>query len=244
MLQAVQQYYEKVFDSVSCVEHGDHRDKSLITALISREGTSDERIALRRPVRAAGNIEEWLGSLLKEMRRSMKEACSAAASDILTIAAAAASSTAGAAKAAPGSPAPPGGLEHLRAFVDWHCGQYALLGLQLMWTADMQAALEASRTRKNAMRDASNRSASVLAAISSWCLQDLGSRMNRTKIETLVTIQVHQRDVAADLLQLYKAKKLSGGECGGKRWSCASRHRTRVFTVVVLVPLSHCRRRL
>lgn len=31
----------------------------------------------------------------------------------------------------------------------------------------------------------------VLQEMSSWCLQDLGTKMNRTKIETLVTIQVH-----------------------------------------------------
>jgi len=30
----------------------------------------------------------------------------------------------------------------------------------------------------------------VLQEMSSWCLQDLGTKMNRTKIETLVTIQV------------------------------------------------------
>lgn len=32
----------------------------------------------------------------------------------------------------------------------------------------------------------------VLQEMSSWCLQDLGTKMNRTKIETLVTIQVKQ----------------------------------------------------
>lgn len=30
----------------------------------------------------------------------------------------------------------------------------------------------------------------VLQEMSSWCLQDLETKMNRTKIETLVTIQV------------------------------------------------------
>ena len=33
--------------------------------------------------------------------------------------------------------------------------------------------------------------------------------MNRIKIETLVTIQVHQRDVFADLTKLFKERKLS-----------------------------------
>ena len=35
----------------------------------------------------------------------------------------------------------------------------------------------------------------ILSELSGWCLEDLGSKMNRVKIETLVTIQVHQKDV-------------------------------------------------
>jgi dynein heavy chain len=45
--------------------------------------------------------------------------------------------------------------------------------------------------------------------LSSWCLQDLKTRMNRRKIETLVTIQVHQRDVMNDLVALHKQRRLS-----------------------------------
>ena len=41
-------------------------------------------------------------------------------------------------------------------------------------------------------------------------LDDLGSKMNRKKIETLITIQVHQRDVFAELTKLYKERKISG----------------------------------
>jgi dynein heavy chain len=40
-------------------------------------------------------------------------------------------------------------------------------------------------------------------------VQDLGNALNRKKIETLVTIQVHQRDVTNELNSLYKARKLS-----------------------------------
>ena len=49
--QAVQQYYEKIFDSITSVEH-DRKDKSFIREIMSREGNSDERIVLRRPVKA------------------------------------------------------------------------------------------------------------------------------------------------------------------------------------------------
>jgi dynein heavy chain len=202
--QAIQAYYEKVFDSVSCVEH-DRKDKTIIRELISREGTADERIMLRRPVKAVGNIEDWLGVLLQEMRRTMKELAQEAATDIASIGASAVASTAAGNSTS-------GGLDGLRTFVDNQCAQYALLGLQLMWTADCQMALDNSKTKKNAMREANDRSLAVLSSISSWCLQDLGSKMNRTKVETLVTVQVHQRDVINDLYGLFRNKRISGAD--------------------------------
>ena len=45
--------------------------------------------------------------------------------------------------------------------------------------------------------------------MSRWCLQDLGTKINRRKIETLVTIHVHARDVTIELNALAKAKKLT-----------------------------------
>ncbi len=183
--QAIQAYYEKVFDSVSYVEH-DKRDKALIKAVISREGRAEERIELRRPVKAAGNIEDWLNDLLREKRATMKLLAAACAAEV--------GAGAGAGAGAAGVD-----LQQLRAFVDGSCGQYALLGLQLLWTAETEAALAASRKDKRAMRAASERAKAVLSTLSAWCLQDLGTKMNRTKIETLVTVQVHMRDVTDEL---------------------------------------------
>ena len=63
-----------------------------------------------------------------------------------------------------------------------------------------------SQVKKNSMKDASQKSLNVLSKLSSWCLQDLGTALNRKKIETLVTIQVHQRDVSNDLFGLFKVR--------------------------------------
>jgi dynein heavy chain len=49
----------------------------------------------------------------------------------------------------------------------------------------------------------------MLSELSSWCLTDLGTKLNRTKVETLITIEVHQRDCFLELYRLYKEKKLS-----------------------------------
>jgi dynein heavy chain len=77
-----------------------------------------------------------------------------------------------------------------------------------MWTHETQTALEQCQFKKNAMKENSQKQLQVLSEMSSWCLQDLGTTVNRKKIETLVTIHVHQRDIAQELAQLVRTKKV------------------------------------
>eukprot|EP01138_Halocafeteria_seosinensis_P007479 gb/GECG01007645.1/.p1 GENE.gb/GECG01007645.1/~~gb/GECG01007645.1/.p1 ORF type:complete len:3314 (+),score=514.53 gb/GECG01007645.1/:1-9942(+) len=185
---AIQEYYEKIFDAITRVEH-DRKDKSQIIAMMSREGDTEEKMELQNPVKAQGNIENWLTDLLKEMKRTMKEACDECAAGIMSI---------------------KDNLDSLRGFVDNSCGQYALLGLQLLYTSTVEEAL---KTGPKKLREAENKTADVLGRLISWCLQDLGSKMNRTKIESLVTIQVHQRDVLHELVQFGgRSKKPLGAD--------------------------------
>ena len=44
---------------------------------------------------------------------------------------------------------------------------------------------------KQIMSDTNKMQLTILQDLSSWCLEDLQSRMNRIKVETLVTIQVY-----------------------------------------------------
>jgi dynein heavy chain len=75
--------------------------------------------------------------------------------------------------------------------VNKSCGQLALLGLQVSWTLMCQDALTKATKNKQIMADTNKMQLAVLFDLSSWCLDDLESRMNRVKIETLVTIQVY-----------------------------------------------------
>ena len=84
----------------------------------------------------------------------------------------------------------------MRRFVDDSKAQIALLGIQFMWTADTQTALEECKRKKSGMKECNSRQNNLLLELSSWCLQDLGTKVNRKKIETLVTIHVHQKDVS------------------------------------------------
>ncbi len=180
--QQMQPYYEKVFDSIDRVTHS-RLDKLQITDILSIIGNAKENVTLNKSVKAQGNIEDWLGELEKEMQRSLKKLCEQAAADCLSM--------------------------PLRAFVNKSCGQFSLLGLQILWTTQCQDALSKAKANKQVMIETNKTQLATLQDLSSWCLEDLGSKMNRIKIETLVTIQVHQRDVFADLTKRFRERKLS-----------------------------------
>jgi len=184
---AMNDHYEKVFDAISYVEHN-KKDKTIIEKIHGDGGNGHEVIPFSTPVKAVGNIEEWLCEVLHRMQLTTKDIARNCASDINAVAQ---------------------DLHLLRKFVDDFIAQFSLLGIQILWTMDMQLALDQMRTKKNAMKDCNARQSEILREMSSWCLQDLGSSVNRRKIETLVTIHVHQRDVTSELNALAKSKKLT-----------------------------------
>ena len=183
---AMNEYYENVFDAIQYVEH-DKKDKTIIHKIHGDGGVGHEVVPFITPVKAVGNIEDWLTTLLQTMRLTMKDharLCSAGVLDVQN------------------------DLSKLRPLVDKNIAQFALLAIQIMWTYETQTALELCRTKKNAMKENSQRQLQVLSEMSSWCLQDLGTKVNRKKIETLVTVHVHQRDIAQELAQLVRSKKV------------------------------------
>ncbi|KAH8068253.1 dynein light chain binding protein [Aureococcus anophagefferens] len=171
---------EKVFDSVNQVTH-DRQDKGKIVALKNISGSDEEIVKLATIVQAAGSIEVWLGALVKEMQRSLKALCEVAAAQCAEL--------------------------PLAEFIDSNCAQFALLGIQFNWTAQCQEALDKSKSSKGIVGETNKQQLAVLQELSSWCLTDLKTKMNRRKIETLVTIHVHQRDVFADLARIFKERK-------------------------------------
>jgi len=72
-----------------------------------------------------------------------------------------------------------------------------------------QEAISKAKTNKQIIIDTNRNQLNVLQDLSNWCLEDLGSKMNRIKVETLVTIQVHQREVFTDLTKRFRERKLS-----------------------------------
>jgi dynein heavy chain len=180
-------HYEKVFDAISYVEHN-KKDKTIILEMHGDGGAGHEIIPFSTPVKAVGNIEDWLVELLKKQQMTMKDTARNAAGDMMQVMT---------------------DVKALRGYVDSYIAQFALLGIQMLWTLENTLALEQVRVKKTAMKDCNTRQIEILREMSRWCLQDLGSKVNRRKIETLVTIHVHQRDVTSDVNSLVRGKKIS-----------------------------------
>eukprot|EP00935_MAST-01C_sp_MAST-1C-sp1_P001876 g1876.t1 len=177
-------HYESVFDSIFQVVH-DKRDKTIITTILGPGGKGAELVPFVNPIKAVGNVEEWLSVICREQQITMKDICRNCAADIVVAGRE---------------------IKALRGFVDSYIAQFALLGIELLWTADCTAGLEKCKIRKSAMKEANGKCLKVLQELSSWSLQDLRSKPNRKKIETLITRQVHHRDVINDIYRQSPAK--------------------------------------
>ena len=181
--EAVQGAFAKIFDSIDRVEFKGNNIVKIRALNSGFDGVMDsEDIPLTAPVAATGNIEDWLMDLQKEMARTIKDIVRAGAADFESM--------------------------PLAEFLTNYCAQISLLGIQFMWTSDVQEALNRAKHDKSSMMNAFKKQAGVLSELSAMTTQDIKTKMERTKIETLVTIQVHQRDVLESLVQKFKKKEL------------------------------------
>lgn len=77
----------------------------------------------------------------------------------------------------------------MKEFVSSQASQIALLGLQILWTSKVNEGLEKlSRNERNAMDIKRNEIKEHMSVLSGMCLEDLNGAVERTKVETLVTI--------------------------------------------------------
>jgi len=77
--------------------------------------------------------------------------------------------------------------------------QVGLLGLQMIWTAESEVALQNARYDKHLMPATNQKFLGILNQLINVTTQEL-TRIERTKFETLVTIHVHQKDIFDDLV--------------------------------------------
>lgn len=120
--------------------------------------------------------------LEKEMQRSVRSVCSRGAKDCFFVT--------------------------LREFVAQYQSQVALAGIQMVWNNKVQDCLE--RGQKERITELERKKKDInnmMSELTLMCLEEM-DRLTRTKVETLVTIHVHQRDLFGKILEDAKQYKI------------------------------------
>ncbi|KAL4479549.1 hypothetical protein ABPG72_018535, partial [Tetrahymena utriculariae] len=177
---SIQEDLEKLFDAITKVTIESAKEKKnpalkQITAIQQAIGSNEENISLSGHfVKCEGNIEDWLNKLEQSMQLSLKDIISIASQQVFQVG--------------------------LKEFITAQASQIALLGLQILWTSKVNEGLERlSRNERNAMDIKRNEIKEQMNILSNMCLENLSSAIERIKVETLVTIQVHQKDISMEL---------------------------------------------
>ena len=144
---------------------------------MSSNFTLGETVHLERPVRAEGSVEVWLMSLLTASQESVhciiRQAFHFINDNQFDF------------------------LEFLGRFQ----AQVGILGIQMVWTRDSEAALVQSRSDRKIMQETNNKFLDLLNTLISQTTKNL-DKMERTKFETLITVHMHQRDIFDMLVRL------------------------------------------
>ncbi|ELU05307.1 hypothetical protein CAPTEDRAFT_162628 [Capitella teleta] len=170
----IQAHLLSVFDNTKTVTF-DEKVYDRILSINSQEG---ETVQLDEFVLAQGNVENWLGDLLRLTRKSVHGVIRTAAITIQ-------------------DPA-----FKLLEFENMFPAQVGLLGLQMIWTRDSEIALTSARVDKKIMSQMNQKFLEILNTLIDVTTQEL-TKIERTKYETLITIHVHQKDIFDDLVKMH-----------------------------------------
>ncbi|KAH9641787.1 hypothetical protein HF086_003913 [Spodoptera exigua] len=162
---SIQPHLPSIFDAIYTV---DFDDKENIINLNSDNG---ETIPLEKPVACLGGVENWLNKLLDMMKETIKNIIANIAQTM----------------------AEDPEFDFIVGFWNFP-GQAGLLGMQILWTSDAEYALKKSRVDRFIMRLTNQKFLDLLNGLIDQTVKDLVP-LARTRIETMITIHVHQRQV-------------------------------------------------
>ncbi|CAF0865917.1 unnamed protein product [Didymodactylos carnosus] len=167
----IQNHLLSVFDNTKTVTF----DDKIYDKILEINSQEAEMVPLKEPVMAQGNVEVWLGDLLKVSRASIHKIIRDAAIAIQDP------------------------QFNLIDFIGSFPAQVGLIGIQMLWTRDAEIALNNTKIDKKIMQDTAKKFLDILNALINKTTEDM-SKSDRTRLETLITIHVHQKDIFDDLV--------------------------------------------
>ena len=181
--ESVQDELDKLFDSISKAEFGKNsKDKSgagekTITQIKDTKGDFSEPILLTTPVVCAGNIEDWLLKLEKQMQETIKNLLSRCYMKYVK---------------------KPEKID-IAGYV-LGSAQICLVGLQMRWTKIIQDAFEEKTSKMKILDNPRLEITEYLKSLTEQCKGEQWNKLERTKLETLVLIAVYLEDVIKNRL--------------------------------------------
>uniref|UniRef100_T1J281 AAA+ ATPase domain-containing protein n=1 Tax=Strigamia maritima TaxID=126957 RepID=T1J281_STRMM len=170
----IQAHLLSIFDNTKYVVFHE-QEYNRIMAIVSSE---KETIQLHKPVLAVGTVETWLMKLIQTAQQSLHYIIRDAAYTI---------------QEQNFKP-----LEFFNKFP----AQVGLLGLQMYWTRESESAIMHSKHDKRPMIETNKKFLDLLNGLIEKTTYDDYSKVERIKLETLITIHVHQRDIFNTLCQM------------------------------------------
>ena len=179
--QSVTPHFQSgLFDSLTEVTF-DKVDKTKMLEMFSQQGECVQFVKEvggllePNPVIATGNIEVWLQSLVDGMQLAVRSIIKMANSAVFE--------------------------QELEQFIFGHPAQISLLGVQFLWTADMQEALTVAKKDKAAMNRANKKADALLKEMITITQRPTLGKNERKNLETVITVHVHQRDTSDELFK-------------------------------------------
>ena len=162
----VQEHMIKIFDNVQSLRFGTTRNNKSILGLNSMEG---ESILFKQPVMIEGQVENWMSGVEAEMKKTLRSISKEAVFHY------------------PKS--------NRLNWISQYPGMVTLLGNQIWWTWDVEDTFRQIREGdKHAMKNFSVKSSQRLHELVAFVRRDLSDH-DRNKINTLIIIDVHARDI-------------------------------------------------
>jgi len=171
---AIQPYFQACFDSIDFVTF-DEKNKKNIIKINASLGSEDEVVDLTTAVVAEGNIEDWMFKIELEMRASLHDIIRQASVDCIS--------------------------QDIKTFISGYNAQTCLLGIQLQWTIEGQEAINKFKSDKKALEQNKDKVTKLMTDLCIMTTDDTLGKRDRRNIETLITIEVHQKDVFDDVFK-------------------------------------------